>query len=87
VQEDTARCRGVDEAVKLRSLPWVDWQNYWATGDSATQGPQSFWRFKHLNPNGRGIDGAFLDIEYQRSVRGDDANRPMNVKDRHKKNL
>ena len=66
VQEDTARCRGSDEAVKLRSLPWVDWQNYWATGDSATKGPESFWRFKHLNPNGRGIDGALLDIEYQR---------------------
>ena len=42
VQEDTARCRGSDEAVKLRSLPWVDWQNYWATGDSATKGPESF---------------------------------------------
>src|SRR3970282_166947 len=66
VQEDTARCRGSDEAVKLRSLPWVDWQNYWARGDSATKGQKSCWRFKHLNPNGRGIDAPLLDIEYQR---------------------
>jgi len=66
VQEDTARCRGSEKAVALRGNPWIAWQNYWATGDTATKGPESFWRFKHLNPNGRGVDGALLDLEYQR---------------------
>ena len=66
VQEDTARCRGSEKAVALRSNPWIDWQNYWATGDAKTKGPESFWRFKHLSPNGRGIDGALLDLEYER---------------------
>jgi len=42
VQEDTARCRGSEKAVALRGNPWIDWQNYWATGDSATKGPESF---------------------------------------------
>ena len=45
VQEDTTRCRGGEKAVALRGSPWTDWQNYWATGDSATKGPESFWRF------------------------------------------
>jgi len=64
--EESLRCRGGERAVALRGNPWIDWQNYWATGDAATKGPESFWRFKHLNPNGRGIDGALLDLEYQR---------------------
>src|SRR5262245_26139966 len=33
VDKDTARSRGGNHAVERRSLPWVDWQNYWATGD------------------------------------------------------
>src|SRR5574341_137949 len=64
VREDTARCRGGDRAVEARGLPWVDWQNYWATGDASSLAPGS--RRGHLGANGRGIDGALLDLEYQR---------------------
>src|SRR5262245_36364084 len=66
VKEETARCRGGEKAVESRGLPWVDWQNYWATGGAASKGPEGFWKLKHLSPNGRGIDGALLDLEYQR---------------------
>ena len=37
VREDTARCRGGERAVEARKLPWVDWQNYWATGDASSR--------------------------------------------------
>lgn len=69
VQEDTARCRGGDKAVRYRDRPWVDWQNYYATGDASTRKEGREARTKlgeHLFPNGRGIDGALLDLEYQR---------------------
>jgi hypothetical protein len=66
VQEETARCRGGEKAVAARASPWIDWQNYWAAADIASKGPESFWRFGHLNPNRRGIAGALLDLEYLR---------------------
>ncbi len=69
VQEDTARCRGGEKAVKYRDRPWVDWQNYYATGDvsSLKEGREARTKLgRHLYPNGRGIDGALLDLEYQR---------------------
>jgi hypothetical protein len=67
VQEDTARCRGGDRAVKYRELPWVDWANYWATADASSRAPKSSDDVgRHLTPNGRGVDGALLDLEYQR---------------------
>jgi hypothetical protein len=59
VSEDTARCRGGDKAVSARNLPWVDWQNYWATGDRTS-------RAQAHDANRRGILGALLDLEYQR---------------------
>ena len=67
VREDTARCRGGETAVSLRPLPWVDWQNYWGAGDakSRSYGPAG-WVVGHLMPNGRGIDGALLDLQLQR---------------------
>jgi len=65
VQKTTAACRGSDRAVKFRSTPWVDWANYWATGDSSSKS-RSLFNVGHLGPNGRGIDGALLDLEYQR---------------------
>ena len=64
VREDTARCRGGERAVDARNLPWIDWQNYWATGDASSLGSGSLTT--HLSSNGRGIDGALLDLEYQR---------------------
>jgi hypothetical protein len=66
VQEYTARCRGGDKAVVFRGLPWVDWANYWATGDASSKSPESGGEPRHLSRNGRGIDGALLDLEYQR---------------------
>ena len=64
VQENTARCRGGDKAVAHRDVPWVDWSHYWATADAASKAPDS--GTGHLSSNGRGVDGALLDLEYQR---------------------
>ena len=66
VKEDTARCRGGEKAVTGRKLPWVDWQNYWATGDANSLAYGIAGALGRLAPNGRGIDGALLDLEYQR---------------------
>jgi len=66
VEPDTARCRGGDNAVRFRVLPYVDWANYWAAGDARSMSPGSAVIGSHLGRNGRGIDGAVLDLEYQR---------------------
>ena len=69
VEQATARCRGGDKAVQYRQTPWVDWANYWATGDNASRksGSEAITRLgEHLKPNGRGIDGSLMDLEYQR---------------------
>lgn len=69
VEQDTARCRGGEKAVIYRETPWVDWQNYYATADtdSKKQGREAITKIgEHLSPNGRGIDGALMDLEYQR---------------------
>lgn len=69
VEQDTARCRGGDKAVQYRTTPWVDWQNYYAAGDAQSkhQGDEAVTRLgEHLYPDGRGIDGALMDLEYQR---------------------
>ncbi|MDX2416046.1 MAG: peroxidase family protein [Xanthomonadales bacterium] len=65
VQQNTALCRGGDHAVKYRDVPWLDWANYWGAGDASSKGPDKTGA-KHLSPTGRGIDGALLDLEYQR---------------------
>ncbi|HTD59525.1 MAG TPA: peroxidase family protein [Gemmatimonadaceae bacterium] len=59
VQRSTAACRGGDTAVKRRDVPWVDWANYFATGDATSE---SFWPSRNL----RGINGALVDLEYER---------------------
>ncbi len=66
VAESTARCRGGDYAVKYRDVPWLDWPNYWATGDASTKTKGIFLNRGHASPNGRGVDGALLDLEYER---------------------
>jgi hypothetical protein len=60
VQKDTARCRGGENAIRCRPTPWVDWQNYWGTGDSRSKGRAG------TGEDRRGVDGALLDLEYQR---------------------
>src|SRR5512137_1958922 len=66
VQEATAECRGGEKAVAFRGTPYVDWANYWATADASSMYPGTSSIGSHLGPNGRGIDGALLDLEYQR---------------------
>lgn len=69
VQEHTARCRGGEKAVAARNTPWVDWSNYWATGNESSQkkGAEAKTALgEHLKPNGRGVDGSLIDLEYQR---------------------
>ncbi len=59
----TARCRGGQKAVQFRSTPWVDWSNYWGTGDTSSL-PVGFLSVS--GPKLRGVAGALLDLEYQR---------------------
>lgn len=66
VQKDTAGCRGGEKAVEYRALPWIDWGNYYATGDSTSRARTLLSWFPHLGANGRGLDGALLDLELQR---------------------
>jgi hypothetical protein len=69
VQNDTALCRGGENATAYRETPWVDWSNYWATGDASTlkDGAEAITPLgDHVRPNGRGIDGSLMDLEYQR---------------------
>ena len=66
VAEPVARCRGGARAAASRATPYVDWSNYWAAGDAASLLPGTSEVGDHLLPNGRGIDGSLLDLEYQR---------------------
>ena len=63
VSEATALCRGGDQALQFRATPWVDWSNYWGTGDMASL-PTGFISTKL--PALRGVTGALLDLELQR---------------------
>jgi hypothetical protein len=66
VDEDRAWCRGGEKAYRYLGLPWVDWPNYWAAGDASTRAPRLLQPIKHVGPNGHGIDGALIDLEYER---------------------
>ncbi|HEX4684372.1 MAG TPA: peroxidase family protein [Gemmatimonadaceae bacterium] len=59
VQEATAKCRGGNNAVAYRDVPWTDWGNYWATRDQTSK---SIWNTK----NDRGVNGSLIDLEYER---------------------
>jgi hypothetical protein len=66
VHEDSARCRGGEPAVAWRNTPWTEWQRY-----SAAAGPESRARglagkLGFFSRDSRGINGALLDLEYQR---------------------
>ncbi|HYO16002.1 MAG TPA: peroxidase family protein [Thermoanaerobaculia bacterium] len=65
VRKETASCRGGERAVAARDEPWLDWQNYYATGGPDSRHPTKKG-MGHLSPNGLGVDGALLDLEYQR---------------------
>src|SRR5690349_19899053 len=58
VDEDTAQCRGGERAVLGRPRPWMDWQDYWATGDANSKVPGFaglFGNFPYIGGNKRGI--------------------------------
>jgi hypothetical protein len=63
VLQATALCRGGDQALQFRATPWVDWANYWGTGDMDSL-PTGFISSKL--PAQRGVTGALLDLELQR---------------------
>jgi len=63
VSEAAAICRGGQRALQFRLTPWVDWSNYWGTGDTASL-PTGFIDKK--GPAFRGVSGALLDLEYER---------------------
>jgi hypothetical protein len=63
VSEASALCRGGEQALQFRGTPWVDWANYWGTGDM-TSLPTGFLSSKL--PAQRGVAGALLDLELQR---------------------
>jgi hypothetical protein len=63
VAEATAICRGGQKAAQFRMTPWVDWSQYWGTGDMQSL-PKDYLSSK--GPAFRGVSGALLDLEYQR---------------------
>jgi len=63
LSEATDLCRGGQQALQFRGTPWVDWSNYWGTGDMSSL-PKGFISKKL--PANRGVTGALLDLELQR---------------------
>ena len=67
VPDTTARCLGGKKAKSLREGPWLDWPNYWATGDAASRAPARLLaNAKVIGPNAHGINGALYELELQR---------------------
>ena len=68
VGEAAAVCRGGERADAGRDTPWVDWSNYYAAADENSTSSTVLDPVlpEHVERNGRGIDGALMDLEYQR---------------------
>lgn len=66
VELATALCRGGDGVLRFRATPWADWANYWGTADNTSEPAPLVKQAGHLAPAQRGVDGALLDLEYQR---------------------
>jgi hypothetical protein len=66
VDEARARCRGGEAAVLRMNTPWVDWSNYWATADADSKAKRLGTGPFPINRNKRGINGALIDLEFQR---------------------
>ncbi|HME10049.1 MAG TPA: peroxidase family protein [Bryobacteraceae bacterium] len=56
-------CRAGQKSLQFRLTPWVDWSQYWGTGDVSSL-PTGYLSKK--GPAFRGVTGALLDLEYQR---------------------
>src|SRR5580658_465164 len=63
VSEANALCRGGQRALQFRNTPWVDWSNYWGTGDASSI-PSGFINNKVVAQ--RGVAGALTDLEFER---------------------
>src|ERR1700759_1767588 len=59
VRTSSAQCRGSDKAVKATLLPWLDWPNYYGTGDQTSKAPSEL-------ANRHGVASALIDIERER---------------------
>ncbi|MGH7874307.1 MAG: peroxidase family protein [Candidatus Binatia bacterium] len=66
VAADTARCRGGEAAVAWRKTPWLEWPMYWSAAGAESRVAGWLDQLGFLSPNRRGINGALLDLEYQR---------------------
>jgi hypothetical protein len=66
IEAARARCRGGERAIAQLATPWVDWQNYWATGDNRSKSDDRDVGAPEANRDARGINGALMDLEYQR---------------------
>lgn len=64
VSEANALCRGGDRALQFRDTPWVDWSNYWGTGDDSSLPKLAPVVSKTVAT--RGVAGALTDLEFQR---------------------
>ena len=64
VSEANALCRGGDRALQFRDTPWVDWSNYWGTGDNTSLPKLAPVVSKTVAA--RGVAGALTDLEFQR---------------------
>ena len=54
-------CRGGEKSLQFRLTPWVDWSQYWGTGDLSFIAIRISYRRK--GPMFRGVTGALLDLE------------------------
>ena len=63
VSEAAAMCRGGERAVQFRKMPWVDWSQYWGTGDDKSL-PKDY--ISQKLPAFRGVTGSLVDLERQR---------------------
>ena len=66
VHEDSARCRGGESAVAWRNTPWIDWQRYSAAAGPESRTPGLSGKLGFFSRDNRGLNGALLDLEYQR---------------------
>jgi Animal haem peroxidase len=63
VSSNTMICRGGEKSLQFRMTPWVDWSQYWGTGDLSSL-PTGYLTKK--GPMFRGVAGALMDLEFQR---------------------
>ena len=67
VSEANALCRGGYKSEQFRLTPWVDWGSYWGTGDMSSLPSGFLWGPLGVKgPEFRGVNGALIDLEYQR---------------------